>query len=114
MTSAITQDQPPRPPERTTPDNEAQESGVRAEEYLYRDESRLQAGSQLTSRTMARRLPALVRRSLQMAWRVDRLATIGLIVCQTGTGILAALGYTRIAIAKIQNGELYSEMGWPA
>lgn len=41
---------------------------------------------------MARRLPSLVRRSMQMAWRVDRGATIGLLVCQIGTGVLAALG----------------------
>lgn len=60
MTSAITQDQPPQPPKGAAPDDEAQEAGVREEEYLYRDESRLQAGSLLTSRTMARRLPSLV------------------------------------------------------
>ncbi|WAX76994.1 hypothetical protein HUV60_004275 [Streptomyces sp. KMM 9044] len=74
------------------PDDEPQQASVREEEYLYRDESRLQAGSQLTSRTMARRLPSLVRRSVQMAWRVDRSAAIGLLVCQIGTGVLAALG----------------------
>ncbi|QJS99841.1 ABC transporter ATP-binding protein [Streptomyces asoensis] len=92
MTSAITQDQPPQPPKGTSQGDEPQEAGVREEEYLYRDESRLQAGSLLTSRTMARRLPSLVRRSVQMAWRVDRSATIGLLVCQIGTGVLAALG----------------------
>lgn len=72
MTSAVTQDPPPQPPEGTAPDGEQQDAGVRAEEYLYRDESRLRAGSLLTSRTMARRLPSLVRRSVRMAWRVDR------------------------------------------
>ncbi|MDQ0384060.1 hypothetical protein J2S54_000880 [Streptomyces sp. DSM 42143] len=69
MTSAFTQDQPPQPPEGAAPDEGPEAAGVREEEYLYRDESGLQAGSLLTCRTMARRLPALVRRSVQMAWR---------------------------------------------
>jgi ATP-binding cassette subfamily B protein len=69
MTSAITQDQPPQPPKGAAPDEGPEAAGVRGEEYLYRDESRLQAGSLLTSRTMARRLPALVRRSVQLARR---------------------------------------------
>lgn len=45
------------------------------EVFLYRDTSRLQAGAQMTTVTMARRLPALVLRSLKMAWQVDRVAT---------------------------------------
>ncbi|WP_438948883.1 hypothetical protein [Streptomyces mutabilis] len=68
MTSAITQDQPPQPPKGAAPDEGPEAAGVRGEEYLYRDESRRQAGSLLTSRTMAR-LPALVRRSVQLARR---------------------------------------------
>ncbi|MET9126474.1 ABC transporter ATP-binding protein [Streptomyces sp. NPDC004528] len=92
MTSAITPQQPPQPSNNTTPDDGSEGAGVREEEFLYRDPSRLQAGSLLTTRTMARRLPALVRRSLRMAWRVDRSATVGLLVCQIGTGVLAALG----------------------
>ncbi|WMD05641.1 ABC transporter ATP-binding protein [Streptomyces sp. FXY-T5] len=109
MTSAITQDQPPQPPKGTTPDDEAQEASVREEEYLYRDESRLQAGSLLTSRTMARRLPSLVRRSVQMAWHVDRGATIGLLVCQIATGVLAALGLLAVTgtiTALISSGDI--------
>ncbi|MFJ8980146.1 ATP-binding cassette domain-containing protein [Streptomyces sp. NPDC102282] len=116
MTSAITQDQPPQPPKGNAPDDEPQEASVREEEYLYRDESRLQAGSQLTSRTMARRLPSLVRRSVQMAWRVDRAATIGLLVCQTGTGVLAALGLLAVTgtiTALISSGNI-TERLWDA
>ncbi|MFI2780155.1 phosphotransferase [Streptomyces sp. ALB3] len=37
--------------------------GAAQEEFQYRDESRLQAGAQMTTTTMARRLPVLVRRS---------------------------------------------------
>ncbi|MEU0457927.1 ABC transporter, partial [Streptomyces sp. NPDC006129] len=116
MTSAITQDQPPQPPKGAAPDDEPQEAGVREEEYLYRDASRLQAGSLLTSRTMARRLPSLVRRSVQMAWRVDRGATIGLLVCQIGTGVLAALGLLAVTgtiTALISSGDI-TERLWDA
>ncbi|MGW7725030.1 ATP-binding cassette domain-containing protein [Streptomyces canus] len=116
MTSAITQDQPPQPSKGTAPDQEPQEASVREEEYLYRDESRLQAGALLTSRTMARRLPSLVRRSVQMAWRVDRGATIGLLVCQIGTGVLAALGLLAVTgtiTALISSGDI-TERLWDA
>ncbi|GGV58913.1 ABC transporter [Streptomyces griseoloalbus] len=77
-----------------TPDGNAQDTaaGVHDEEFQYRDESRLKAGAQMTTGTMARRLPALVVRSLRMAWQTDRAATAGLLACQVGTGVLAALG----------------------
>ncbi|WP_247692976.1 NUDIX domain-containing protein [Streptomyces sp. RM99] len=116
MTSAVTQDPPPQPPEGTAPDGEQQDAGVRAEEYLYRDESRLRAGSLLTSRTMARRLPSLVRRSVRMAWRVDRGATVGLLMCQIGTGVLAALGLLAVTgtiTALVSSGEI-TERLWDA
>ncbi|MFF5157873.1 hypothetical protein ACFY3N_16730 [Streptomyces sp. NPDC000348] len=60
MTSAVTQEQPPRPPNGTPRDDEPGEAGVREEEFLHRDGSRLRAGSLLTTRTMARHLPAHV------------------------------------------------------
>ncbi|MEU6639775.1 NUDIX domain-containing protein [Streptomyces rochei] len=116
MTSAVTQDPPPQPPEGTAPEGEQQDAGVRAEEYLYRDESRLRAGSLLTSRTMARRLPSLVRRSVRMAWRVDRGATVGLLMCQIGTGVLAALGLLAVTgtiTALVSSGDI-TERLWDA
>ncbi|WP_411574893.1 ATP-binding cassette domain-containing protein [Streptomyces fradiae] len=75
--------------EGTHPENE---STAQEEEFRFRDESRLRAGEQMTTATMARRLPSLVRRSLAMAWQVDRTATAGLLACQVGSGVLAALG----------------------
>ncbi|SEP98045.1 ATP-binding cassette, subfamily B [Streptomyces sp. yr375] len=116
MTSAITQEQPPQPPNGTARDDGSEGAGVREEEFLYRDESRLQAGSLLTTRTMARRLPALVLRSLKMAWRVDRSATIGLLTCQVGTGVLAALGLLAVTgtiNALIASGDI-AERLWDA
>lgn len=92
MTSASTPEQlNAEGPARSGP-NEESASAPTKEEFLFRDESRHQAGAQLTTGTMARRLPALVVRSLKMAWRVDRAATAGLLLCQVGTGVLAALG----------------------
>ncbi|WP_236726500.1 ATP-binding cassette domain-containing protein [Streptomyces sp. NBRC 110465] len=86
------------------------------EEFLYRDTSRLQAGAQMTTVTMARRLPALVLRSLKMAWRVDRGATVGLLACQVGTGVLAALGLLAVTgtlTALISSGDI-SDRLWDA
>jgi ATP-binding cassette subfamily B protein len=50
------------------------------------------AGHAITLRTMARRLPQLVRRALGMAWQVDRNAVIALLACQVVSGVLEALG----------------------
>ncbi|MFG2639399.1 ATP-binding cassette domain-containing protein [Streptomyces sp. NPDC048370] len=90
-----------------TPDQAG--STAHEEEFRYRDESRLQAGAQMTTGTMARRLPSLVARSLRMAWKVDRLATAGLLVCQIGTGVLAALGLLAVTgtiTALISSGDI--------
>ncbi|WUH92652.1 ABC transporter ATP-binding protein/permease [Streptomyces sp. NBC_00433] len=53
---------------------------------------RLEAGHAITLRAMARRLPQLVGRALQMAWHVDRNAVIALLICQVLSGVLEALG----------------------
>ncbi len=91
-------------------------SSARDEEFLYRDKSRLQAGAQMTTSTMARRLPALVLRSLKMAWQVDRGATLGLLACQIGTGVLAAVGLLAVTgtiNALISSGDI-AERLWEA
>ncbi|MBB2912073.1 ATP-binding cassette subfamily B protein [Streptosporangium becharense] len=46
----------------------------------------------LTGRSLAARLPALVRRSFALAWAVDRRSTIALLACQVISGLLEALG----------------------
>ncbi|MET8468178.1 ABC transporter ATP-binding protein [Streptomyces sp. NPDC006422] len=46
----------------------------------------------LTGRTMARRLPALIRRTFALAWQVDRGAVIVLLACQIVSGVFGALG----------------------
>lgn len=105
MTPASTQDEP------TSGTGAAQN-----EEFLFRDTSRLRAGAQMTTGTMARRLPALVLRSLRMAWQVDRAATVGLLTCQAGTGVLAALGLLAVTgtiTALISSGDI-TERLWQA
>ncbi|MGW4971323.1 ABC transporter ATP-binding protein [Streptomyces sp. N1] len=116
MTSSVTQEQPPGRPAGAPQDAVPEEAGVREEEFLYRDASRLQAGSLLTTRTMARRLPALVLRSLRLAWGVDRAATVGLLVCQIATGVLAALGLLAVTgtiTALVSSGDI-AERLWEA
>jgi ATP-binding cassette subfamily B protein len=101
-------------PEASSPEDAV--STPQEEEFLYRDTSRLQAGAQMTTVTMARRLPALVLRSLKMAWRVDRVATAGLLACQVGTGVLAALGLLAVTgtlTALISSGDI-SDRLWEA
>ncbi|POX64547.1 ABC transporter [Streptomyces sp. Ru62] len=105
LTPAGTQDDP-------TPGTGAAQN----EEFLFRDTSRLRAGAQMTTGTMARRLPALVLRSLRMAWQVDRAATVGLLTCQVGTGVLAALGLLAVTgtiTALISSGDI-TERLWQA
>ncbi|NUW36891.1 ABC transporter ATP-binding protein [Nonomuraea sp. SMC257] len=46
----------------------------------------------LTGRSLSRRLPALVGRSLALAWAVERGSTIALLTCQVVSGLLEALG----------------------
>jgi ATP-binding cassette subfamily B protein len=52
----------------------------------------LDADHAITLRSMARRLPQLVRRALGMAWHVDRNAVVALLSCQVLSGVLEALG----------------------
>ncbi|MGW0206671.1 ABC transporter ATP-binding protein [Streptomyces sp. NPDC003233] len=46
----------------------------------------------LTGRTMARRLPSLIRRTFSLAWEVEHKAVVALLACQIASGISGALG----------------------
>ncbi|MFI6277904.1 ABC transporter ATP-binding protein [Streptomyces sp. NPDC050988] len=52
----------------------------------------LELADLLTGRTMARRLPSLIRRTFSLAWEVDRKAVIALLACQIVSGLSGALG----------------------
>ncbi|MFI6985857.1 ABC transporter ATP-binding protein [Embleya sp. NPDC050154] len=78
-------------------DGDAGEPGSEdaAEERLAYDHpggDSLELAELLTGRSMARRLPSLVRRTFALAWEVDRKAVVWLLACQLVSGVSAALG----------------------
>ncbi|WP_307128734.1 ABC transporter ATP-binding protein [Streptomyces sp. B1I3] len=87
--------------------------------YVDLTGSREAAGRSIRMRDMARRLPQLVRRSLALAWRVDRRATTGLLLCQTVAGVMQALGLIAISgtlTALLTSGDVYQRLlqAWPS
>ncbi|MET8180197.1 ABC transporter ATP-binding protein [Streptomyces sp. NPDC005336] len=83
MTAQTAAEQPAEPPIEGQP----------SEELRFRPPSltALQR-TPVTTRAMARRLPQLVRRSLALAWKVDRTAVVALLVCQALSGFFEAFG----------------------
>ncbi|MGV9268236.1 ATP-binding cassette domain-containing protein [Kitasatospora sp. NPDC003701] len=68
------------------PDDAAEEA-----RWSYRTDRIVQATAKLSAWAMMRRLPQLVRRTLNLAWRVDRRATAALLAGQLVSGVLAAV-----------------------
>lgn len=122
-TPAAPSAQPPAQPHdrpETTPDG-ASEAAVAEPQMRYVDltGSREAAGRSIRMRDMARRLPRLVRRSLALAWRVDRRATIGLLLCQAAAGVMQALGLVAVngtLTALLADGDVYHRLleAWPS
>ncbi|MFE3601160.1 ABC transporter ATP-binding protein [Streptomyces sp. NPDC059142] len=87
--------------------------------YVDLTGSREAAGRSIRMRDMAKRLPQLVRRSLALAWRVDRRATVGLLLCQVVAGVMQALGLVAISgtlTALLNSGDVYHRLlqAWPS
>ncbi|WP_257585980.1 MULTISPECIES: ABC transporter ATP-binding protein [unclassified Streptomyces] len=87
--------------------------------YVDLTGSREAAGRSIRLRDMARRLPQLVRRSLALAWQVDRPATVGLLVCQAAGGVMQALGLVAISgtlTALLTSKDVYDRLleAWPS
>ncbi len=87
--------------------------------YQLDGDSRLRAGKSLTTRRMARKLPQLVFRSLSLAWRADRASVVGLLLCQTVSGLSQALGLlatTGTITALISSGQITQRLAdaWPS
>ncbi len=96
-------------------------SGAAATELRFVDVtgSREAAGRSIRLLDMARRLPQLVRRSLGLAWRVDRPATVGLLACQTLSGVVQAMGLLAISgtlTALLSSGDVLHRLvqAWPS
>jgi ATP-binding cassette subfamily B protein len=87
--------------------------------YVDLTGSREAAGRSIRMRDMAKRLPQLVHRSLALAWRVDRRATVGLLLCQAVAGVTQALGLVAISgtlTALLTSGDVYQRLleAWPS
>ncbi|PNE40964.1 ABC transporter [Streptomyces noursei] len=88
-------------------------------QYVDRTGSRERAARQIRLVDMARRLPQLVRRSVTLAWRTDRAAALGLLVCQAASGALQALGLLAVSgtiTALLTGGDIYGRLlgAWPS
>ncbi|MEU9987858.1 ABC transporter ATP-binding protein [Streptomyces sp. NPDC048045] len=60
--------------------------------FVAQGDRRIEVGNAITTRSMARRLPQLMRRALALGWQVDRHSVIALLVCEAASGMLEALG----------------------
>ncbi|GAA4891765.1 ABC transporter ATP-binding protein [Streptomyces coeruleoprunus] len=70
----------------------------------------------ITTLSMARRLPQLVRRAFTLAWKVDRRAVVALLVCQAASAFLEAFGLlatTSTISALISSGDIADRL-WQA
>ena len=81
-------------PKPTGTDAPADEAEVSDEElkFVIPGDRRIEAANAITTRSMARRLPQLIRRSLALGWQVDRAAVIALLGVQILSGVLEAFG----------------------
>ncbi len=91
------------------------------EELQFVDQtgSRERAARQIRLVDMARRLPELVRRSVALAWSIDRWAAVGLLVCQAASGAMQALGLLAVSgtiAALLAGGDIYGRLlaAWPS
>jgi ATP-binding cassette subfamily B protein len=116
--TAMSADGLPGPRSRPAESAEAPDTGAQMR-YVDLTGSREAAGRSIRMRDMARRLPQLVRRSLTLAWRVDRAATAGLLASQAVTGVMQAVGLIAISgtlTALLSSGDVYHRLleAWPS
>lgn len=81
----------PKPTAAATPTDEA-ETPDEELKFVIPGDRRIEAANAITTRSMARRLPQLIRRSLALGWQVDRAAVIALLAVQLLSGVLEAFG----------------------
>lgn len=91
------------------------------EELYFRldGDQRWKAGTSITTRQMARRLPQLVARSTALAWRADRGSVLGLMACQVLSGLSQVFGLlatTGTITALISSGRITQRLwaAWPS
>ncbi|MCC9707147.1 ABC transporter ATP-binding protein/permease [Streptomyces sp. MNU76] len=81
----------PKTAQKATPPEDAEVSDEELR-FAIPGDRRIEAANAITSRSMARRLPQLIRRALALGWQVDRNAVIALLVVQVLSGVLEAFG----------------------
>ncbi|MER6218195.1 ABC transporter ATP-binding protein [Streptomyces sp. NPDC001674] len=87
--------------------------------FAFEGDNRWEAVQGITLKTMGRRLPHLIKRSLAVAWKVDRRSVIALMTCQAVSGVAAALGLfatTSTITALIGDGDITARLwqAWPS
>ncbi|TJZ57514.1 ABC transporter ATP-binding protein [Streptomyces piniterrae] len=88
-------------------------------QFVDQTGSREAAGRRIRLVDMARRLPQLVRRSIALAWSIDRWAALGLLLCQAAAGAMQALGLLAVSgtiAALLSSGDIYARLltAWPS
>ncbi|WP_262504977.1 ATP-binding cassette domain-containing protein [Streptomyces sp. TRM68367] len=81
----------PNPAATTAPTDEGEVSDEELK-FVIPGDRRIEAANAITTRSMAKRLPQLIRRSLALGWQVDRAAVIALLSVQVLSGVLEAFG----------------------
>ncbi|WP_189935248.1 ABC transporter ATP-binding protein [Streptomyces sulfonofaciens] len=99
--------------------HEAEPSEGEELRFIDKTGSRERAARQIRLLDMARRLPRLVRRSVALAWEIDRWAALGLLVCQAASGAMQALGLLAVSGtlgALLAGGDVYQRLlsAWPS
>ncbi|WP_327073215.1 ABC transporter ATP-binding protein/permease [Kitasatospora purpeofusca] len=74
----------------TRPDDEPEQHDEELR-YSFPGDKRREVGESISTRTMIRRLPQLIRRSLALAWHADRRSTLLLLLAQAASGVFGAL-----------------------
>ncbi|WP_232733854.1 ABC transporter ATP-binding protein [Kitasatospora sp. CB02891] len=85
------------PPRKAGPGPEGPPEGAEPTEhdeelrYRHPGDKRQLVGQSISTGTMVRRLPQLIRRALHLAWRADRRSTVLLLLAQAASGVFGAL-----------------------
>jgi ATP-binding cassette subfamily B protein len=86
------------PPQEQSGDNEQPETPTQSSaadeqlKFILQGEDQEGNAKRMTTAGMARRLPALLRQALALAWQVDARAAVCLLVCQVVSAVSGALG----------------------
>lgn len=99
-------------PKQDTPSATGTEQPDEQLKFFAQGDRRIEVGNAITTRSMARRLPQLMRRSFTLGCQVDRNSVIVLLTCAVVSGVLEAFGLiatTGVIKPIIASGEFTSD-----